>query len=58
VERFGVQCGFAGGGRACFSPAAELSNGVVKCDGGVGFAFVAAAVSCDGVDERLFMVKN
>ena len=58
MERFGVQCGFASGGRACFSPAAESSSGVVECGGGVGFAFVAAAVSCDGVDECLFMVKN
>ena len=58
VERFGVRYGFAGGGRACFSPAAELSNGVVECGWGSGFTFVAAAVSCDGVDERVFMVEN
>ena len=58
VERFGVRYGFAGGGRACFSPAAESSNGVVERGEGVGFAFVAAAVPGDGVDERVFMVKN
>jgi hypothetical protein len=30
VERVGVRYGFAGGGHACFSPAAESSNGVVE----------------------------
>jgi hypothetical protein len=58
VERFGVRYEFVGGGRACFSPAAESSVGVVERGGGVGFAFVAAAASCDGVDTRVFMVEN
>ncbi len=58
VERFGVWYGFVGGGRACFSPAAKLSNGVVERGGGVGFAFVAAAPLCDGVDKRVSMVGN
>ena len=58
VERVGVRYGFAGGGRACFCPAAESSDGVVERGWGGGFAFVAAAVSCDGVDERVFMVDN
>ncbi len=58
VERVGVRYGFAGGGRACFSPAAESSDGVVERGWGVGFAFVAATVSCNGVDEHVFMVKN
>ena len=50
VEHVGVRYGFAGGGRACFHPAAESSYGVV------GFAVLSAAVSCDGVDERIIMV--
>ncbi len=58
VERFGVRYGFVGGGRACFSPTAESSDGVVECGGGVGFTFMAAAALCDGVDERVFMVEN
>ena len=58
VEKVGVRYGFAGGGRACFSPAAESSNGVVKHSWVGGFAFVAATISCDGVNERVFMVKN
>ena len=58
VEQFGVQYGFAGGGRACFSPATESSDGVVERGRGVGFAFVATATSCNGVDERIFMVEN
>ncbi len=58
VEWFGVWYGFIGGGRACFSPVAESSDGVVERGGGVGVAFVAAAASCDGVDERVFMVEK
>ena len=58
VERDGVRCGFAGGGRACFRPAAESSDGVVKRGWGVAFALASAAESCDGVDERVFMFKN
>ena len=58
MERVGVRYGFVGGGRACFSPAAESSDGVVERGWGGGFAFVAAAVLCDGVDERVFMVEN
>ena len=37
---------------------AKLSNGVVERGWGGGFAFVAAIVLCDGVDERVFMVKT
>ena len=58
VERVGVQYGFVGGGRACFRPAAESSDGVVKRGWGVGVASSSAAKSCDGVDERVFMVNN
>ncbi len=58
VERVGVRYGFAGGGRACFRPAAEWSDGVVERGWGVGVAVLSAAVSCDGVDERVFMVDN
>ncbi len=58
VERVRVRYGFVGGGHACFSPATELSDGVVEHGWGGRFAFVAAAVSCDGVDERVFMVEN
>ena len=57
VERVGVRYGFDGGGRACFSPTTKSRDGVVERGWGVGFAFMAAAVSCDGVDERVFMVK-
>ncbi len=57
VERVGVRYGFVGGGRACFSPAAKSSNGVVERGWGGGFAFVAAAVWCDGVDKRDFMFE-
>ena len=42
----------------CFSPAAKSSDGVVERGWGGGFAFLAAAVLCDGVDERVFMVEN
>ncbi len=58
VEWVGVWYGYVGSGRVCFSPAAESSDGVVEPGWGGGFAFVAAAVSCNGVDERVFMVKN
>ena len=58
VERVGVRYGFTGGGRACFRPAAESSDGVVERGWGVGFAGLSAAVSCDGVNERVFMVEN
>ncbi len=58
VERVGVQYGFVGGGRACFRPAAESSDGVVERGWGVALAVLSAAVSCDGVNERLFMVEN
>ena len=58
VERVGVRYGFAGGGRACFRPAAESSDGVVKQGWGVGFALVSVAESWDGVDKRVFMVNN
>ena len=58
VERVGVRYGFAGGGRACFRPTAESSDGVVERGWGVGVAVLSAAVSCDGVDERVFMVDN
>ena len=56
VERVGVRYGFVGGGRACFRPAADSSDGVVKQGWGVGVASASAAKSCDGVDERVFMV--
>ncbi len=58
VERVGVRYGFAGGGRACFCPAVESSDGVVERGWGVGFAVLSAAVLCDGVNERVFMVDN
>ncbi len=58
VDPVGVRYGFAGGGRACFRPAAEASDGVVERGWGVGFAVLSAAESCDGVDERVFMVDN
>jgi len=58
VERVGVRYGFTGGGRACFRPAAESSDGVVERGWGVGFAVLSATESCDGVDERVFMVDN
>ena len=58
VEWFGVGYGFAGGGCACFRPAAESSDGVVERGWGVGFAVLFADVSCDGVDERVFIVDN
>ena len=58
MERVGVRYGFAGGGHASFSPATASSDGVVERGWGVGFVLVAAAVSCDGVDERVFMVEN
>ena len=58
VEQAGVRYGFAGGGRACFRPAAKSSNGVVERGWGVGFAVLFADVSCDGVDERVFIVDN
>ena len=48
--------GFAGGGRACFRPTAESSDGVVERGWGVVFAVLSAAELCDGVDERVFMV--
>ena len=51
VEQVGVRYGFTGGGRACFCPAAESSDGVVERGWGVGFAVLSADVSCDGVDE-------
>ena len=58
VEQFGVRSGFAGGGRACFHPAAESSDGVVERGWVVGVAVLSAAVSRDGVDERVFIVEN
>ena len=58
MERVRVRYGFAGGGRVCFSPAAESSDGVVARGWGGGFAFVATAISCDEVDKHVFMVKN
>ena len=58
VERVRVWYGFAGGGRAYFHPAAKSSDGVVERGWGVGFAVLSAAVSCDGVNERVFMVDN
>jgi hypothetical protein len=58
VEWVGVRYGFAGGGRACFRPAAKSSNGVVECGWGVGVAVLSAVVSRDGVDERVFIVDN
>jgi len=57
-ERVGVRYGFAGGGRACFRPAAESSDGVVERGWGVGFAVLSTAELCNGVDERVFMVDN
>ncbi len=58
VEWFGVRYGFAGGGRACFCPAAESSDGVVERGWVVGVAVLSTAVSSDGVDERVFIVEN
>ncbi len=58
VELFGVRYGFAGGGRACFRPAAESSDGVVERGWVVGVAVLSAAISRDGVDERVFIVEN
>ena len=58
VEWFGVRYGFAGGGRACFCPAAKSSDGVVERGWGVGVAVLSVAVSRDGVDERVFIVEN
>ena len=58
VERVGVRYGFVGGGCACFSPAGKSSDGVVERGWGGGFAFVAAAISCNGVDKRVFVIKN
>jgi len=58
VEWFGVRYGFAGGGRACFCPAAESSDGVVERGWVVGVAVLSAAVSRNGVDERVFIVEN
>jgi len=58
VERVGVRYGFVGGGRACFRPAADSSDGVVERGWGVGVASESAAKSCDGVDERVLMVNN
>ena len=58
MEWVGVRYGFAGGGRACFSPAAESSDGVGECGWVGGLAFVAAAVLCNGVDEHVFMVEK
>ena len=58
VERFGVRYGFAGGGRACFRPAAESSDGVVEHGWVVGVAVLSATISRDGVDEQVFIVKN
>ena len=58
VERFGVRYGFAGGGHACFRPAAESSNGVVERGWVVGVAVLSTAVSRDGVDEQVFIVEN
>ena len=58
VEWFGVRYGFAGGGRACFCPAAKSSDGVVERGWGVGVAVLSTAVSSDGVDERVFIVEN
>ena len=47
----GVRYGFAGGGRACFRPPAESSDGVVERGWVVGVAVISATVSRDGVDE-------
>ena len=58
VEWFGVRYGFAGGGCACFRPAAKSSNGVVERGWVVRVAVLFAAVSRDGVDERVFIVEN
>jgi len=58
VEWFGVRYGFAGGGRACFRLAAESSDGVVEPGWVVGVAVISAAVSRDGVDERVIIVDN
>ena len=58
VERVGVRYGFVGGGRACFRPAADSSDGVVERGWVVGVAVLSTAVSSDGVDERVFIVEN